>query len=234
MALTFQMPGSASLHTAAVDYLTVTQLPRGKHAASLWEAAGTLIEHEAQRGNDIQERSFQGYSGQQVGQVFLGKRDDSIIVRCSGAAAADHWHKLLPHARNVSRLDLQCTYGFDRPEPDLARDCFRHLPRDSGGRGRPLGARVIADKSKGDTFYLGSRSSGAFGRIYDKGCEKREAWPGWIWRSELELKGDHARAASLTLLKQRIPHDWIANAVYGWFWERGLKHPFRRPGRLYV
>jgi sugar/nucleoside kinase (ribokinase family) len=110
----------------------------------------------------------------------------------SGESAASHGGSCLNYAANVSRLDLQVTtldapVGYDWTE--YAR-----------GRAR-ADARCITNQTKllriegdpdGRTFYIGSRKSERFFRVYDKHAESKGTWPAGSWRWEVEYKGGRA------------------------------------------
>jgi hypothetical protein len=214
---------------SGVDWITCTQ-EQGSEGERLLDAAHAALEEEVQRGNDVKGRVWQGYNTLSAGGVMLGERDDTVLCQLRSHAADAYWQNVLPHAKNVSRLDFQCTGRYYHPRPSLARDSFDELPERPYDRGRPRRAGIVAYQSYGDTLMLGSRSSNAYGRHYDKGMESKSAQPGKEWRWEVELKRDTARSTAICMAGTEDPSTYIQSQVYAWFWRWGLKPGFPRPG----
>jgi hypothetical protein len=222
----YQQPVCDVLDDSGVDWITVTQA-NDRNGAQLLDAAEAILDLEADAGNDMRQGVWQGYNTIRCGGAMMGERADTVVAQLTGQVAARHWASLVPLARNVSRMDFQCTGRYRVPRPDLARDSFAVLPERPYDRGRPRRAGLIAYQSKGDTLMLGSRASLAYGRHYDKGVESKTAEPGRVWRWELELKREQAKSTAISMDGMDDPSPFIQSLVYSWFWRWGLKPGFR-------
>jgi len=104
------------------------------------------------------------------------------------------------------------------------------------GDQRPEWRCIIPHEEKGGgTLYVGSRSSDAFGRLYDKGALLNTQLPGTrqipiaqLWRAEIEYKAKRARAAweaSQALANGVARRTFIADTVLTWFQNHGVYLP---------
>lgn len=134
--------------------------------------------------------TWQGYTGLTCGQVSVGERPDSTIVRLSGKAAHDWLADGLPIGHNVSRLDVALTFWSDLNRSALlALHSLEALAKRNTLRSRPFEVRLIDGFGSGDTLYLGDRTSELFVRCYDKEKESCDpaTYKGAI-RYEVECK----------------------------------------------
>ncbi|CEH03520.1 Replication protein [Propionibacterium freudenreichii] len=152
---------------------------------------GVGIDEESPRGGYRTARAVRNSDGAVVARVMEGASHGWPLVWASGsasvalsAAVRDLWprHEV---TRMDSAEDFEGTAAFER----LARVGFdlatrRHLKVSQVGDWRPPGTRGDG----GRTLNIGSRTSPAFVRIYEKGLEQRDlSRPDWI-RVELEVK----------------------------------------------
>ena len=99
--------------------------------------------------------------------------------------------------------------------------------------GRPIGYSLLQTSEHSDTLYIGSRSSDAYGRLYDKGAEsKAEAYAG-CWRYEVEYKRKPALAKARALWSSPDTEAAIQGDCYRWFSDRRVL-PCFRPGAAVV
>jgi hypothetical protein len=212
-----------------VDYLTTTfRCPRE------WELSVNAIEHLIQLPANRKPWFFRQYSGYYAGgmdgHIAMGRHAHGGIIQSSGdysqvlATSIERWG--VPKMR-VTRLDLAATFTLDRPMP-IVRDAAANL-RDSW--------RVVlpASGKGGGTLYIGSRSSDAFGRLYDKGAELNRCLdkadqiaPEYLWRAEVEFKAKRARACYEEFDKAVHAADhrrFVAETVLSWFQGRGMFLP---------
>jgi phage replication initiation protein len=86
----------------------------------------------------------------------------------------------------VTRLDVACDFRA-AGLVDAALHAYRLGA--FNGRGAPPSARLVDDlgSGAGRTFYVGSRESATFCRVYEKGRQLGDAGSDWV-RVELELK----------------------------------------------
>lgn len=141
--------------------------------------------------------TWQGYRGLKCGQVEVGERFDSTIVRLSGKAAHDWLADKLPIGHNVTRLDIAYTvWGVSEQSPQIALHSVETEQYRKSLQFRPYKVRLIDGKGDGDTLYIGSRSSEIWVRIYDKERSPNTT-PDYkeALRYEIELKSEAATQA---------------------------------------
>jgi hypothetical protein len=141
--------------------------------------------------------AWQGYSGMKCGQVEIGDRLDSTIVRLQGKAADDWLREKLPTGHNITRLDIALTFWSDLNRDGLiALHSLEAEGKRNTLQSRPFRVRLIDGKGDGNTLYVGSRSSELWVRIYDKekSPNTTDEYKGAL-RYEVELKEDTAREA---------------------------------------
>ena len=209
---------------SGIDWVTMTA-PEGAvgrglklHAEALWYA-------ERERGEICGPWSGLGYHGEKSGPVAFGTRYDGVIMIVSGCDAGDAFNKCYVDGVQLSRLDLQVTVRYDPARPRLTQDQYRAAINKSKGERRNCGLRIVIDSEGGSTVYVGSRSSQAFGRLYNKRAESKLAHYDGCWRWEVEWKGDSARATGTFL---RDDGDWrnrVAEIVCQFYILRGLDPP---------
>jgi hypothetical protein len=218
---------------AGVDYIAASAQIRPNELALL--AIGEAGIRDAKRDGGIL-RSFaaNGYRGVSCGGVSVGSGDAGSILRISGSGASTVCRAIVNVADNVSRIDLQSTVRFGKDIHALARQHAAELRREQQSRGRQLHTRLERTFGRGDTLYVGSRSSNYYGRVYDKYRESRDEAYAKCWRYEVECKGDAATiAAKLVQTMDNHPTP-IAAAVFRWYSARGVQCRFAvdAPGEL--
>lgn len=200
------------IQSASVDWVTCTFRGENDRARARLIAA-ELLDRQAVAGWDESGCGYGNYAGVARGPVSWGDRPEDSLVRLSSTAAAENWHRLVPLAATVSRLDLQVTTEDRVPRPGLVSELFSHVQSPSGMRGRPVYSRMVADSNSSSTLYVGSRQSDRYLRLYDKGIEEGIAPPGTIFRTEVEYKGKRAMATARELLHRELEAGPIIGTV---------------------
>jgi hypothetical protein len=212
-----------------VDYLTTTfRCPKE------WEASVNAIERLIKLPSNRRPWFFRKYSGyfaaSSRGHIAMGRHAHGGIIQSSGdysdflAANTEKWG--VPKMR-VTRIDLAVTFALAHPQ-SLVRQAAEHA-RDDWNVVLPARGRG------GGTLYIGSRSSDAFGRLYDKGAElnrfldeKNQISTDYLWRAEVEYKSKRARAVyeEFDLAVRSANHrKFVAETVLTWFQGRGCYLP---------
>lgn len=199
------------IESAGVDWITASA-PRSRASENLYTLGERLIKDEASNGNDLTPWRWQGYRGLKCGGASVGLRGDGYLIQLRSDVARDTWQQVMPHAANVSRIDLQLTARLDEARTELIRSQYARLRRAKNLRGRPLDATLIDSRSRGSSLYLGRRSSERFARMYDKGGEERTAEPGKLIRWEVEFKKTTARQMA-TALNEADDVDAVAGST---------------------
>jgi DNA relaxase NicK len=95
-----------------------------------------------------------------------------------------------------------------------------------GRQGRPWYVALLDEYGRGDTCYIGARSSENFGRIYDKGRESPEQYALGSVRFETEHKGTSAARLFEQLLDDSVePSSFACGYVAAFFESRGVQLP---------
>jgi replication initiation factor len=214
-----------------VDYLTMT-LPRGASNAGPWERqclqSLRLLQDD---GNEHKATRLLGYDGYMCGGAFYGENDERRMFRVSSAWADRLFTRTYDAEAHYSRLDVQVTWFFDVERQGLAAAVYDDLIRvqaSKEGKSR-LKCRLVTDNEGGSTVYIGSRTSAAMGRIYNKGAQSDEEQYRNAWRYEVEYHNSQATAAAGILWTHYgQSRQWIASNVAGWYDKRGVVVPWRR------
>lgn len=216
---------------AGVDWITLTCRAGDEHQSDFdhtaWHAA--KVQREVTR-ELMRPWKWRGYDGWRITGLASGRREDSDIIIASGSTATRYWRLFHKWSTNVSRLDLQATALFHRPDPDLV---LRYYDRSQDYNGRQY--TLLRNNRGGQTLYCGARTSDQYGRIYDKGVQAGiPIQPGRLWRYEVEFKGVRAKKMTESLFVQicsrRPAQNIIPVTVYRWFADRGVLPAFREPG----
>ncbi len=178
--------------SVGVDWLTATAYRNHTHE-EFYEHGKALIENNARLGNDISNWKAQGYHGLKCAGARVGLRHDTFIVQLSSDDARERWKQVAALSSNISRLDLQVTYEFERAQKRFFVEEHNRAMAGASGRGRKANITLITSTLTGDSIYLGQRSSDVYARCYDKGRESREAEAFKLIRHEIELKRDAAK-----------------------------------------
>jgi DNA relaxase NicK len=179
------------LHSAGVDYCTVTS--RGSERAGALEDLALRATHKlARMGVKVRPSGTLGYAGWQADTLTYGKREDGALLRLSGAAADVWWADAVHLASNVTRLDVQVTIDGGPECAELAEIHEQEAIEAARLVGRPPRIQLTREHERGQTLYLGARTSQVYRRCYDKHAEKPTEYPPGSWRYEVEYKSDVA------------------------------------------
>lgn len=218
--------------TAGVDWLTVT-VKDPERQGLLCDEANRLMDGLKWQGYTQKVWRFKRYNGYMCGSVRWGTREDGSILMLSGEEASLNWPVALAWCDNCSRIDLAVTVTLIAAQPHIARDAYELLVPPNSDVKAPRKMTFITTNDGGETFYIGSRMSDQYGRLYDKGKEMRENTdiePGLIWRYEVEFKQYRAQRIAKELLKYaKTSENYTENlgeTVYKWFLSRGVSPIF--------
>ncbi|GAH93796.1 unnamed protein product [marine sediment metagenome] len=134
---------------------------------------------------------FRDYVGQRRhdgdgrGGVAFAEKDHGRLGICQawGALSNIVGRALAKRRLKATRVDLQVTVLHNRSQPAV-KDLLDSLPADVHKY-----TAIVPLNHEGGTLYVGSRSSDAFGRLYDKGAELgADIPPRVLWRYEVEYK----------------------------------------------
>jgi len=223
---------TASAWVGHVDWLTATY-PRDLSLLEQVQITRAVAAAATKAGDDghPQRSRWYGYEGLQRGTIFTGERDDGCCIRASGYGAHVLATTIPDVGFSVARLDLAVTVWFEADDSLYARrahEIAQAFRETFPGPGRRK-IRFIDGSGDGDTLYIGSRSSLAYGRLYDKARESGDEQYKHAWRFEVELKDEAADKAWLELALSSWNQNRIRATVTNWFGARGVPLPFLYP-----
>lgn len=214
--------------SAACDYITCT-LPETAQAIDQLRWAGAVDKTARARDRPAEPRhwSWMGYTGWTLGTLSWGARQDGSIIRASSDDAAIVWFMLPVDRINVSRFDVAYTFWLPQDEPTYALQALQGAlaarEQQAGTRRRKI--RHQNGTGDGDTLYIGSRSSSAMGRLYDKWRESGNDFYKCAWRAEIEYKRPDAKFAFRYFRSVASAASAMAVTACSWFEQRGVNLP---------
>lgn len=222
---------------AGIDWLTVTAKTQELRDA-LFAECNRIKTILAANGARVRTWQFKGYTGFSVAGLRWGTRADSDIGMLSGVDAHQNWYVLGEYADGCSRIDLAVTVQTDKCFPGLLDKYYEFLASPAANS-VSFKRAIVKNSDGGQTLYIGSRASRAFGRVYDKGIEAGlEDQPGKLWRYEVEFKKPLAQSILKQVLANKyLPQGtrWdeevaqsIASTVYVWYEARNVPPIFTR------
>lgn len=184
-------------------------------SGSLEEIMGFGLFSRANGRNGYQYSYLMGTDRVSYGFVAFGgsQQRNTVCIHFTGTgllAASDGWEQRLfdflkdyaPNAK-ITRVDLAHDFMNGEYSPDQALADWENglfTARHSKPVAECVGSDWLCKTGKGKTFYVGSRKSSKFCRIYEKGKQLGDEQSKWV-RFELELKSKDIV----------IPHDILLN-----------------------
>lgn len=207
---------------AGVDWITATA-PCAFEFERFREEGESLLDRERSAGREVRPALLRDYVGHRGEHLFFGTREEDQCIVLSGQRAALDWKSIAPHARNVSRFDMQVSVWTHGEQPQLARAGFAKLKRSPPQRGRPAEFKLTRTHPYGETLNYGKRTSDAYGRLYDWSSAHKAAEAATIWRYEVEFKRRYAAAHCRALLNADDPRTHTASVVHQWWSQRRVE-----------
>lgn len=211
---------------STVDWITATcenDRPASQQAKFGMAGYGYLKAYHANQ--EAKPWSFMGFHGWKAGQLCWGGSMERAIIRAYGEASNMSWRMAGANATNVSRLDLAVTFHPRDRGNDLARLIAEVIlsNRDKGSVRKDKKLALIEGFGAGDTLYIGSRKSQTFCRVYDKAAQSQSPENKGLWRVELELKDDRAKAVMGALQKSSNAEGLIASLTTSFMYDHGIR-----------
>lgn len=213
---------------SGVDWVSVTAPTLGLDSA-LSKIAAPLAVEEHRRGQKDREFHAFGYTGWKVGDVTWGESPQGQIVQLRGVVADQNWHDLLPHAANVTRVDIQATVRYDPYDPNLEVRKWLRARKWVNPKGYTRTVGIYAESSGGQTLYVGTRKSNLYARVYDKAQQSDDEKYLNCHRWEVECKHDAAPAMLMRLAASRNTHAEAAALTYAHFLSRHVEPDWTPP-----
>lgn len=209
--------------TATYDYASVIITDEAAlKSLYLWAEGAT--EQMFQAGHNLRPFSAHGFSGHRLGDLGIATNGPSHWVTVSGYFAETEAPILFRVADHATRVDLAVTAEFNPRVEELAsREYYRFEAQDPEATTKKHS--LILSENGGQTFYIGSRKSSRFGRLYDRGARAGTHIPGQCWRWEVEYKGDKADQIRTDLTRLDHASTIKAGLVTDFFQGRGIAIP---------
>ena len=213
-----------------IDALTITS----KSVAGRAMIAGVYSMFSDESEHLAYQKNWQalGYKGYQCQSVRYGKRLDSSALFSTGLDSMKITHILINDydytSLNTTRIDVCIDVCLAHP----LRGWLRALRENKDFKELQQKDRretKLIESDTGDTLYIGHRSSGRFGRIYDKSLAYGVSL-GYVYRFELETKKLVAPAVFKRLFpeKEDSTYSWdnfpyrVRNIIQGQFAAWGI------------
>lgn len=224
------MQASAVVVSRGVDWITATA--RGEHQQhDMWDIGEQYLTDCVETiGQEVKRAELRGYKGWATDNCFLGKRDDSVMLRGSSASAEEVYRRLYEqsHEWNITRLDLQVTGKFPHDYEGYGREAEAAAIAaiDRSPASRPRRVASVRGNGRGDTCSIGSRSSQRYLRCYDKTREQRGQVEANLWRWEVEYKQPLSTGIAARLAAQQSRASCIVAVVADEFQRKGVSVPW--------
>lgn len=204
---------------AGVDWLTVTCADPDRF--DRFRSIGCSLVHvEAELGCKVKPWRFSGFEGLACGGAAFGETDAMQCLRLSSTTASNYWRQAYAVATNCSRIDVQVTVRTPGIQQKCILDHHRETRRAFNSWSKPPTIDLRLSNRTSPTLYLNSRSSGKFGRIYDKADEsKLDHYVGCL-RYELQCGGAVALSCARKLLTTNRDERMCCDLVAGFFLEK--------------
>jgi len=211
--------------TAGIDWITLT-LSTEAHLDQEFINKGLLcLDKITDEGYQLEYRSLLGYEGVGANGSFVGSRKDTHMIVFSGRHANMFFSEVYRPDAHISRLDVQVTVKYKVMPKRVAKEAYRDAI--SENETIPIGRRrkiwLIVGSDGGDTAYIGSASSDARGRLYNKEVQSEDPLYTRCWRYEVMLRNGQATTLSRSIQarfgdRTKFLADWVAI----WYEKRGV------------
>lgn len=215
--------------TAGLDWLTLT-LPLGAESDQTFVYNGLMCLDDIEKeGYQLEYCSWNGYQGVKANGSFVGSRKDGHCVQMSGRHADAFFDRVYRPDAHVSRLDVQVTVKYKVMPKRVAKEAYRDATKEN--ESLPVGRRrkiwLIVGSDGGDTAYIGSTSSDARGRLYNKEVQSEDPLFARTWRYEVMLRNDQATALSRSIQARSADRvGFLSSWVAIWYEKRGVHTPW--------
>lgn len=201
----------------ALDYarLTWSNLADDKAIRDiLRKVAYTCVVDAEGQVPDFEPWAWLGYVGSKSEHAAYGSGAQGSILQVSGGAADVLRHLDFPSGR-ASRCDVAITLWYEQDNPMVAERVAERSAAVSKTRGAVAwSVNLRRGYGKGDTAYIGARTSDRYIRVYDKWrqSKEREEYK-YAWRVEVEYKNAPAAALWARAHKGECTRETLAATV---------------------
>ena len=219
------LPPTPTVVESRLDWLTMSTC-NPSACASLLEWRDRRFAVLEQEGHSEKSYAAYGRHFRARAQVSIGVGRSDVIAQFSGGEAQRSFGDCIAWATNVSRIDLAVTGRYNDPTDTVAEGEYRAAQSSPRGRGRRPELTLILSEDRGDTLYVGSRTSDALGRLYNKWKESQAAEYTGCWRWEVQYRRGQALATARALQASQAPAAQVQATVASWFTGRGVRAAF--------
>jgi hypothetical protein len=189
---------------SGLDWLSLTAGTGTDAGIALASWCDAAMVAESANGGKMIETAPQGYHGTRCGHIFYGVGRFGYLFQIGGAVSNEALKicKELPNEFRCTRADYQVTTPISESHNDYAGR-LREIVRGTEHReGTAEGAALTLYENFriGCGITCGSRVSGSYLRIYNKGAESKQRQLKGHWRYELETKRELSKRSWAQLL----------------------------------
>lgn len=201
----------AELIEAGVDWLRVTT-DNNRIASGLARVWSDVCSMNVEDGGILSDGGMLGYTGTKVNGQFFGSRADGTMLNLSGNVPSSVVRRVLATGAKCTRVDLQVTVRTSQYTASYAEQAVdaAFAARAEMENRNWAKIRLLKGYGEGDTAKIGSRTSGKYGRLYDKEKQSHDDRYERCWRYEVEYKDE---LAPLVALQLQASHDIIGFAI---------------------
>ena len=216
--------------SSGVDWFTTTAGKDSDEIGALDDLGLELLSESLKEAHQIHKQNIEGYQGTRMGSVFVGFRNDGMMLQVTGGAAhqaAGRLKERVPNAK-LSRIDFEITVQGEDGDEHHARRLYREIDAKDfrTPKGRRFSAEVKHRPRRGDTLYVGSPTSDRYGRVYNKTAEQRGKVAPNLWRYEVEHHRKPAQKAWAAFCASDSPTSITRDVVVATFEDKGLDMSF--------
>lgn len=178
----------AKLKDCGIDYVRLTSNDERQQKKLLQYYRTIRAEDEALGYKEITGGAF-GFIGHKIRHALYGTKQEWAMLQVSGSRAKKSIN-LARVGTQCTRLDIQCTYLIeDGTVQEVLRQAYEDACAHVRPKARPCAVKLIEERHKAQTVYIGKRASDVYIRCYDKFEESgKEEFKNCV-RFEVELKG---------------------------------------------
>lgn len=220
-----------------IDWLTLTMSNKDDQYMQAVQLSLDCLKSEAELGNMVQPHYGRGgFKGSKAGQIGVLQNDWGLQVQLSGGLADILARQYAYLPMRCTRIDIQATidcapYGGSRGVIEVD---YRDAVAKNTRLQRKRKMKWVVDPFGGATFYVGSRESDTYCRVYEKGKQLGDTSLWEYLRYEVEFKGERAytvwqQVAEMTRIKPESVDSAGIALIQRVFAERGVNVDYFLP-----
>lgn len=218
------MDTTTKLVDAGIDYIRVTSQD-SRQKGKMFDYYASIRAEDEKLGHKETKGGAFGFVGKKVRHALYGTKSEWAMVQVSGGRAKNALKVAMPGTQ-CTRIDIQCTYLIENGAVGLVlKKAYEDACAHVRPKARPCAVKMIEERHKAQTVYVGKRASDVFVRCYDKFEESgKEEFKNCV-RFEVELKGRAAKSIWKAVQENGWSIAFLLHQLYEILKERGILLP---------